>query len=161
MIIDPTLEGEEFTPESVQIWRNLNSFAARCMGAGVLGLYVKLMDALREALEEDLDIDQDSEKAECNIQVACEWIARCTKQLVWWAQENIGYTDITEDGTQHFPGGPLYNGPHFVCLQRLGFWQTRLQELGKHPGLKEEVRKTALETAQIMSTIERQMANTL
>ncbi|KAI0129490.1 hypothetical protein BJ170DRAFT_275852 [Xylariales sp. AK1849] len=121
---NPTWEGGESTPESIQMWRNLNSFAARCMGAGVLGLYVKLMDALRETLEEELGIDQDPAKAECNIEVACEWIARCAKLLIWWAQENIGYVDTTEDSTQNLPGGPLYQGPHIVCLRRWEFWQT-------------------------------------
>lgn len=134
--IDPMEDTEEFTPESAQIWRNLSSFAARCMGAGVLGPYTQVIDALREALEEELDIDQDLARAECRIQVACEWIAHGAKPLLWWARENIGIFDFAEDSTQYFPGGPLYQGPPAVCLQRWGFWQTRFEELGKLPGLR-------------------------
>ncbi|KAI1376721.1 hypothetical protein F4677DRAFT_445042 [Hypoxylon crocopeplum] len=104
-------ETEEFTPESAQIWRNLYSFAARCMGAGTLGPYTQVIDALREALEEKPDTDRQLARAECRIQVACEWIAHSGKPLLWWARENIGHVDVAEDGTQYFPGGPLYEGP--------------------------------------------------
>jgi hypothetical protein len=42
------------------------------MGTGVLGPYSQVVDALREALEEVLDIDRDLAKVECTIQVAYE-----------------------------------------------------------------------------------------
>ncbi|KAL7915564.1 hypothetical protein GGI35DRAFT_475224 [Trichoderma velutinum] len=152
---------EEFTPESAQMWRNLSSFAARCMGAGVLGPYTQVIDALREALEEELGIERDLARAECKVQVACEWIAHGAKPLLWWARENIGYTDVTEDSTQYFPRGPLYRGPPTVCLQRWGFWQIRFKELGKGNSLRDEVRKGALEAAETMNIIERRIANTI
>ena len=152
---------EELTPERAQMWRNLSSFAARCMGAGVLGPYAQVINALREALEKDLGIERDLARAECKIQVAYEWIAHGAKPLVWWARENSGYSDVAEDSTQYFPGGPLYRGPPTVCLQRWGYWQTRFEELGKVPSLRDEVRKAALEAAETMNVIERRIANTL
>ncbi|KAI0836995.1 hypothetical protein F5Y06DRAFT_98480 [Hypoxylon sp. FL0890] len=158
---DPMNETEEFTPESVQKWRNLCSFAARCMGAGTLGPYVQVVDALREALEEELDTGQHLDRAECRVQVACEWIAHGAKPLLWWAQENIGYANAAEDVTQYFPRGSLYKGPPVVCLQRWGFWQTRFEELGKDPRFSEEIQKAALEAAQTMTAVERHIAHTL
>ncbi|KAK6452848.1 hypothetical protein FP744_10009099 [Trichoderma asperellum] len=79
----PMDDTEEFTPETAQIWRNLSSFAARCMGAGVLGSYTQVITALRGALEEELGIERDLARAECKVQVACEWIAHGAKPLVW------------------------------------------------------------------------------
>ena len=152
---------EEFTLESAQMWRNLSSFAARCMGAGVLGPYTQVINALQVALEEELAIERDLARAECKVQVACEWIAHGAKPLVWWARENIGYSDVAEVSTQYFAAGPLYLGPPTMCLQRWGFWQTRFEELGKVTGLRDEVRKAALEAAETMNVIERRVANTL
>lgn len=131
------------------------------MGAGILGPYMQVIDALRDALEEELGIERDPARAKCKVQVACEWIAHGAKPLVWWARENIGYTDVAEDSTQYFPGGSLYRGPPAVCLQRWGFWQTRFEELGKVTGLRDEVRMGALEAAETMNVIERRIANTL
>lgn len=141
---------EEFSPETAQMWRNLSSFAARCMGAGVLGPYTQVITALRGALEEELGIERDLTTSECKVQVACEWIAHGAKPLVWWARENIGYSDVAEDSTRYFLGGPLYRGPPTVCLQRWGFWQTRFKELGKNASLRDEVRKDALEAVEAM-----------
>ncbi|KAK9414564.1 hypothetical protein SUNI508_11137 [Seiridium unicorne] len=101
---NPIAEGDELTPESLHVWRNWSSFSARCMGAGVLGMYVQQIDALRGALEEELDIEQDVAKTECQLQVAFEWIAYTARNLLWWAQENIGLVDVAMDSTQYFPG---------------------------------------------------------
>ncbi|OTA92448.1 hypothetical protein M434DRAFT_324875 [Hypoxylon sp. CO27-5] len=158
---DPMGEMEEFTPETAQIWRNISSFAARCMGTGTLGPYSQVVDALREALEEELDTDHNLAKAECRIQVACEWMSHGAKPLLWWARENIGYTDIADDETQYFPCGSLYKGTPAVCLQRWGFWQTRFEELGKDPRFNKEIQKAAVKAAETMTTIERRIANTL
>ncbi|OTA66132.1 hypothetical protein K449DRAFT_431607 [Hypoxylon sp. EC38] len=138
---DPMDEEVGFTPESAQIWRNINSFAARCMNTGTLGPYTQVVDALREALEEELDTDHDLAKAECRMQVPCEWMIHGAKPLLWWARENIGYANVAEDETQYFPGGSLYKGTPAVCLQRWGFWQTRFEELGKDPVLTKRFRR--------------------
>ncbi|KAK9783983.1 hypothetical protein SCAR479_00542 [Seiridium cardinale] len=156
---NPIAEGDELTPESLHLWRNWSSFIARCMDGAVLGMYVQQIDALRGALEEELDIERDMAKTECQLQVAFEWITHTARNLLWWAQENIGLVDVANDSTQYFPGGPLYQGPPCVCLRRWGFWQARFEELGKHPGLSEEIRKAALRAAETMTTVEKRIAN--
>ncbi|KAI8630914.1 hypothetical protein F5Y19DRAFT_474035 [Xylariaceae sp. FL1651] len=113
---NPMAEVAEFTPETAQIWYNLNSPAARTMAANVLGSYDQVIFALKEALETKLNTDpQHLAKAECRIWVACEWIAHGSKTLLLSAQENIGIVDVPEDGTQYFSAGPLYEGPPAVC----------------------------------------------
>lgn len=153
----------EFTPRAAQIWKNLNSFAARCLGAGVAGPYSDVMHAMRSALEEDLGTPLDINMAECKIQVACEWISHAAKPLLWWARENVGYTNVTVDDQegQYVEGGILYHGPDAMCLQRWAFWLGRFEEIAKEESrLNEETRKAALETVQFMKTIESSMATT-
>ncbi|KAH6647467.1 hypothetical protein BKA67DRAFT_649215 [Truncatella angustata] len=158
---NPMADGAEFTLEYLATWRKMNSFAARCLGAGVLGPYDEVVDALQEAVEEDLDIDQGIVNTECKIQIACDWIAYGAINILRWARENVGLVEVAEDDTQYFPGGYLYQGPPCVCPKRWEFWQTRFQELGKHPCLREEIRRAALEAADTMTTVERQITNTI
>jgi hypothetical protein len=40
------------------------------------------------------------------------------------------------------------------------FWQTRFEELGKHPGFGDEVRKVALQAVETMITIEKRVVDT-
>jgi hypothetical protein len=159
--VDPTCDGEDFTQETVQAWININSFSARCMGAGITGPYDLVIYALRDAFEENLAIEEEFQKAECKIRVACEWLTHSAVPLLWWARENIGLVEVAEDSTQWFPGGPLYQGPPCVCLRRWGFWQSQLQDLGKNSALSEEVRKAAFEAAGTMTAVERRTATTL
>ena len=152
-----------FTPSSAQEWLNMNTFGARCMGSGVVSPYSQAMYGLRSGLEEDLSTDHEVSVTECKIQVACAWIAHGGKPLLWWARENIGNLNVTvEDEANYVEGGSLYHGNPTMCLQRWGFWMDRFEELGKEEsGLSEEIRKSTLEIAQTMKTIERGMANTL
>lgn len=155
---------ESITPESAQTWRNINTFAAKCLGVGLqLGAYDHVMYALREGLEEDLSTVPEIRIAEAKIQVACIWIVHAAKPLLSWAIQNLGYTDVkVEDDANYIEGGPLYNGPQAMCLRRWGFWIERLQELGNEElGMGEGTRKTALDTAQTMKTIEGGMSRTL
>lgn len=155
-------ETGQFTPRAAQIWRNINSFAARCLGAGVTGPYSNAMDALRSALEEDLSTVPEISMTECKMQVACEWISHAAKPLLWWARENIGYMNVgpEDEEVQYTEGGTLYHGPPAMCLQRWSFWLGRFEEVGKEEsGISEEIRKAALDTVQLMRTIESSMAN--
>jgi len=61
----------------------MNSFAARCLGAGVAGPYSDAMYAMGSALEEDLSTVLEISMAECKIQVAGEWIAHAAKNFIW------------------------------------------------------------------------------
>ncbi|RFU25518.1 hypothetical protein B7463_g10823, partial [Scytalidium lignicola] len=160
---DPTSEHKIFTTNSAQIWRNLNSFAARCLGAGLVGPYYQALCTLRLALEENLSTVHEMAITECRIQIACEWISHGGKPLLLWAQENIGYMDVTvEDEANYIEGGSLYDGPPTMCLRRWGFWMDRFEELGKEEfGMNEEIRKAVLEAAQAMRMIERGIAHTL
>jgi hypothetical protein len=83
--IDSILElGEAyFLPEDAQIWRNMSSFVARCMGAGIIGPSTPVINALREALEENLATDWRFSRAVCKLQVACEYIAHGALPLLW------------------------------------------------------------------------------
>ena len=163
LVKDPMAPEGLFTPSSAQEWLNMNTFGARCMGSGVVGPYSQAMYGLRSGLEEDLSTDHEVSVTECKIQVACAWIAHGGKPLLWWARENIGNLNVTvEDEANYVEGGSLYHGNPTMCLQRWGFWMDRFEELGKEEsGLSEEIRKSTLEIAQTMKTIERGMANTL
>jgi hypothetical protein len=94
-ITDPGLEedtGGIPTPENILKWRKLSSFAARCMGADVTGLYSTVIWALVDALEKMLDFNQENiELVDYKFQVACEWIFHAAKNLLNWAGENIKY----------------------------------------------------------------------
>ncbi len=160
---DPLSETGKFTPKSAKIWLNLNTFGARCLGAGVIGTYYQAMTALRSALEEDLSGVSDINITDCRIQVACEWIFHAAKPLLWWARDNIGYINVTvEDEANYVEQGTLYSGPPSICLQRWSFWLAGFEKLGREEsGMSEESRKAALQAAETMRTIERGIANTL
>lgn len=100
---------------------------------------------------------------ECRIRVACQLITHGSKPLLWLAEQNLGYMDITEDDTASYvERRALYNGPPTMCLRRWGFWLDRLEKLGKEAsGLSEEIRTSVLEAAQTMRTIERTIGHTL
>lgn len=125
-----------------------------------MGFYEPFMHALRDALEEQLDM-ADSARVNCKIQVACEWITHASTGLLRWVQDNIGYADLETDPTQKFPGGPLYTGPEAACLRRWSFWQSRLEELGNDPDLHEGIRKMATKAAETMDAVERRFAHSL
>jgi hypothetical protein len=135
MAKDPISETGDFNPKAAQIWRNLNSFASRCLGVG------------RSLLPSDVRYA----------------ISHAAKPQLWWARENIGYMDVTvEDEANYNERGTLYHGPPTMCLQRWGFWLDNFEELGKEEsGMSEEIRKAALEAEQIMRTIERGIGHTL
>ncbi|KAI1077797.1 hypothetical protein F5B20DRAFT_550415 [Whalleya microplaca] len=160
---DPSSETGEFTPESAQIWRKLNTFAARCLASGTIGTYYQAMYALRLALEEELSAVLKVYITECRIQVACAWMAYGAKPLLWWAKENIGMMDVIEADTANYvERGALYHGPATMCLRRWGFWLDRFEELGKEEsGMSEGCRKAAVEAALIMKTVEKGTAHTL
>jgi hypothetical protein len=95
---DPIYETGDFNPKSAQIWRNLNSFASRCLGVGIAGPYYQAMCAMRSALEEEQSTVGEMSSTECRIQVACTWISHAAKPLLWWARENIGYMGCNSGG---------------------------------------------------------------
>lgn len=121
------------------------------------------MYALRSALEEQPS--PISEVVECRLKVACDWVLHSARPLLWWAQENLGYTDVpVEDTAAHEPGGELYEGPQTMCLRRWGFWLQRFESFGREAegsGLSEEVRREALDAAEFMKTVERQIGHSL
>lgn len=154
-------EQPPLTPESAQEWRNINRFGARCFSAGLAEPYVQVMDGLRLALEEEPSPLQ--EEVECRLLVACDWIVHgAASPLLLWAQENIGYTDVSEeDGQAYFPGGSLYSGPETMCLRRWGFWMERFEEFSAVEGLSEEARGQASKAVEMMRTLEARMGHTL
>lgn len=151
----------EFTDKADKIWQNMTAFAARGLGASVLGPYDRAMLALISALEEEPSRTQGI--LDCRVKAACTWITHASKPLFRWALENAGRTDVSPDDTAVcMDGGPLHHGPPIMCLQRWGFWIDRLEELGKDgSGAGEEARKVALETARTMRQVEAQLGHTL
>jgi hypothetical protein len=149
LVKDPISATGEFTPRSAQIWRNLNTFRLRCLGAGLIGPYYQAIYARRSALEEELSTVREMSMTECRIQVACEWISHAAKPLLWWARDKIGYMDVTmEDEANYVERGTLYHGPPTMCLLRWCFWLDRFEELRKEEsGMNKEIRKAALEAA--------------
>jgi Protein of unknown function (DUF3632) len=158
---DPSIPPMKLTPESAQIWRNLNAFGAQCLGAGLIGTWTQAMYALRSALEDNME---ETDKMELRIQVACGWISYGARGLLGWALENVGYADITVDDTANYvEGGQLYHGPPTMCLRRWGFWLDRFEELGREQCgiISEDIRKAVLEAAQTMRTVETGVGSTL
>ncbi|KAK8016828.1 hypothetical protein PG993_015017 [Apiospora rasikravindrae] len=160
--IEPTDFGE-WSPGYVQIWQNAHSFLARMTGAGICSPSSEVMDALRKALEQDISAVDSTAMKESRVRVACDWIKHSAAPLLSWATENIGYMDVPEEDTAAYcDNGPLYGGPHTMCLQRWGFWIERFQELGKpESGLREELREAVLQAAQTMEAVERSVGHTL
>ncbi|KAF6820577.1 hypothetical protein CSOJ01_00833 [Colletotrichum sojae] len=160
-IEDPTTGMMEFTDKADKIWQNMTAFAARGLGASVLGPYDRAMFALISALEEEPSKTQ--EILDSRIKAACAWITHASKPLLRWALENAGRTDASPDDTAvYMDGGPLYRGPPLMCLQRWGFWIDRLEELGKDAsGAGGGARKVALETARTMRQVEARLGHTL
>lgn len=140
----------------------MNSFAARCLGAGVAGPYSDVMHAMRSALEDDLSTVPKTSMIDCKTQIACEWISNAVTPLLWWARENVGYNATPDDQEDHYvEGGVLYSGPPAICLQRWAFWLGRFDAFGKdESAIIETTQNYADETAQFMRTIESSMATT-
>jgi hypothetical protein len=118
---------------------------------------------MRSALEDDLSTVTEMAMVECRIRVACGWILHGASELLSWARENIDYTDVlVEDWPNYVEGGPFYQGPHTMCLERWRFWIGRFEEAGKEEArLSNEIRAGVIETAQLMRRIEAEMADTL
>jgi hypothetical protein len=115
-------------------------FAARCLGSEHVGPYAEAMDALRQALEEDLyelpGLAASELPAmaviECRVLVACGWLSHGGRRLLEWAWENRDYpcvpvydranfehTDVPlDDMVNYIEQGPLYQGPDCMCLER-------------------------------------------
>lgn len=145
------------TEESLQIWKNINYFGARCLGEGASGTYVNAIYALTTALEEEDGL------TDIRVEVATYWISHGARILLKWAQENIGYFDVPIEDTQvYVEGGPLYDGPNAMCLRRWGFWIDRFEvACNEKSGLREETRRMALEAAEKMRKVERGAWNTV
>ncbi|KAK6860443.1 hypothetical protein PG995_004079 [Apiospora arundinis] len=161
--MDPT-DFDNYSPDYLQDWRNLNRFSARFIEAGIFAPSYQVMYAMRLALEEDLSTTDNNALKECRVQVACDWIKHAAKPLLWWALENLGYHDVSiEDEVAYAEGGPLYQGPQTMCLRRWGFWIDRFQQLGdpNSSSLHEETREAALKTAHYMNQVERGLGHTL
>lgn len=151
------------TPKTIRIWQNFNLFAARCFGAGVLRAYPQATNALRLALEDELSPSSQLGIADCQVQVACTWVFHGSKPLLWWAKDNIGYIGVpSNDTTNYFMRGPLYDGPATMCFERWHFWISRFEELARaSSGLGDHTRQLAAAAAQTMNTLEGRMANIL
>ncbi|KAK8122649.1 hypothetical protein PG984_011319 [Apiospora sp. TS-2023a] len=156
-------EKEKYPPEELKAWRTVNSFLARLTEAEVFGPSHQVMHAMQSALEEDLGTYTHPGMKECRVQIACDWMQRCAGQMLSWAQENIGITDVPATDTEtYFENGRLYKGPAAMCLPRWGFWIDRFGVIGESDsGLSEETRKAALEAMEIMNTVERSVGHTL
>jgi hypothetical protein len=109
----------EFTPRDALIWRNLNSFAARCLGANVAGPYSDATYAMRSALEEDLSTIETS-MVRCKVQVACDWISHAAKPFLWWARENINYYVTPDDQRDNTSKAALCIMGHPRCAYSAG-----------------------------------------
>ncbi|KAK7984724.1 hypothetical protein PG988_002346 [Apiospora saccharicola] len=156
-------EKEKYPPEELKAWQAANSFLARLTAAEVYGPSHQVMHAMQSALEQELSTFTHPGMKECRVLVAADWMQRCAGQMLSWAQENIGVTDVPESDTEiYFENGRLYKGPSAMCLQRWGFWIDRFGVIGKSDsGLSEETRKAALEAMEIMNTVERSVGHTL
>lgn len=129
----------------------------------MLRAYAQATDALRLALEDELSPSSQLGIADCRVQIACSWVFHGSKPLLWWAKDNISYTDVPSTDTKNYcMQGPLYDGPATMCFERWHFWISRFEELAKAPsGLGDHTRQLAAAAAQTMNALERRMTNML
>jgi hypothetical protein len=161
---DPTTGQFPLIPERAQTWQRISMFAARCLGSEHMGPYAEAMDALRQALEEDLNELPGLAASElpamsvieCRVLVACGWLSHGGRRLLEWARENHDCTDVPLDDTANYiEQGPLYQGPACMCLERWHFWLGRLDELAiEECGMNDTIRRAASEAARTMRAIE-------
>lgn len=173
---DPTISSAELPPstKSLQAWRNINRFGASFSGSGLWTPYKQAMHAFSIGLENEPS--RVAEAAECQLIVACDWMARNADFFFSWALENVGCqvypreNAMGDDYAAYIPpkdaaplwdGGALYDGPQCVCLQRWAFWIKRFEELGKteESSLSSEARSEASKTVEIMRTAERRFGH--
>jgi hypothetical protein len=81
------------TEKSLQKWKNINYFGARCLGEGASGTHFNAIYALTTALEEKDGL------TDSRVKVATYWISHAARILLNGAQENIGYLDVPIDDT--------------------------------------------------------------
>lgn len=153
-ILDPTISDlEPFTERSAQGWLKFNEFEARLLEAGSFGAYVEAMAVLELALEEELPTAAENGVADCRVMAASIWLSRCAKNFLEWAQENVDPETTPGEGS-YFAAGSLYNGRPYMCFERWGFWQQRLEELGvPDSGLQPQTREAVHKAAEAMRTI--------
>ncbi|KAI9774142.1 MAG: hypothetical protein M1840_005235 [Geoglossum simile] len=121
--INPASNGAIPGSQCAWEWRNLNSFASRCLAKfaswGTFALW-----QLRDALEEEQDFTSGRAAAECNILAASEWVNRSGWVLFHLAHHNSKVGSSVTSGS-------LYRGKPGLSRKRWDFWGKRFGELGQ------------------------------
>ncbi|KAH6892487.1 hypothetical protein B0T10DRAFT_547238 [Thelonectria olida] len=123
--IDPTFEPVEGEDEtySPSEWLNLNSFAARLFGAGIVGWVNFPIWQLRHGLEEDASPGPDTD---CRVAAASEWLIQAGPNLL---RRCLLRTNFNEAQKRSYRAGAIYSGHAGLNLERWGFWKRRLGEV--------------------------------
>ncbi|CAM1508601.1 Fc.00g054490.m01.CDS01 [Cosmosporella sp. VM-42] len=124
--IDPTFEPEDEEEEqwySLEEWLNLNSFAARLLGARRAGWVNLAIWQLRHGLEEEASPSLSTNN---RVAVACEWLKYSAAELF---SQSFPTNPLSKAEKSSYRTGALFAGQPGLGLERWNFWKHRLSEI--------------------------------
>lgn len=120
--VDPT-DLDDWTPEDVSRWKNLNSFAARITTSSFAPWLTFPTWQLRSALEEELD---KGPVLDSRLWTATEWVLFCGEIVV----EYMAYEEELDEAlARALATGPLCFDVNPRSVERVEFWKKRLLEV--------------------------------
>ncbi|RSL44806.1 hypothetical protein CEP54_014535 [Fusarium duplospermum] len=148
---DPT-ELDDWTPEAVSEWRNLNSFVARFKTETFTRWFNLPVWQLRGGLEEKLD---KGPILNSRLWIATEWILHYGEIIFeYQASEEV----LEESSARSLRGGSLCLGIAPLSWERMAFWKKRLAEMWSERealGLSNKLAKKVVKAAEKIDEFER------
>lgn len=142
----PKFDNSDQDNAGIKSWTNLNSFAARVLGAEITDWDNFAIWGLREALETP---PQNDLARDAHLAVAYEWIAHAGKQL---HEKSKSPQTLDEPSKRALKPGKLFeSGESGLSVKRWDFWRERLEALSKEAG-SEEAKTKAQKAAEIMKS---------
>jgi Protein of unknown function (DUF3632) len=166
---DPTEDSDEpLTPSAAARWQNLNSFTARLTASGHTCWAITFpIWSLRTALEEPAPppmVGGAQLAIETRLQVASEWILRCSALLFAEMTASDGREALDEDTVRAIaPGKLCEEGMSPLGRQRWNFWREKMEAMINVGGrekkeevlrLDEVVRQQVVKAVVVMKRVE-------
>lgn len=151
---DPTTF-DDWKPEDVSRWENLNSFAARFKTDTFPRWFDFPIWALREALEEKLD---KGPILNSRLWIATEWIIFYGESLF---KDQASQKNLSYNTARFVQGGSLCQGIKPLSLARLAFWKNRLLEMldeREALGLSDEMAERVAKSAEMIGEFQSRQA---
>ena len=145
--VTPKFDNSSEDNAAIESWLNLNSFAARLLGASITSWDNFAIWALREGLEDE---PKNEVARDAHVAVAHEWIIHAGRVLNEKAREP---EDLDDAGKRALRPGKLFRGESGLNAERWQFWGERLETLGKEAVGKEGVKDKALKAAETIKSL--------